>query len=189
MGFEVEKKRKNEGELWDQYDKSSYSKPVRTDSIIQPKSGNSARQGKSTVNTYKKKTSSGMSGPSASSGRQKSSAASVVIVFAVIMVCCAIFFSSAYDRRRTVSKQSEPMNSSLKLSLLSSMVPFPSGMKYDYHEMNGLTLTIYVKGNADTSVTDYLSSSTFALGLAEQANRVKFVEEETGKEYTFERAK
>ena len=84
-------------------------------------------------------------------------------------------------------KNSAPISKSMRESLLADMVPLPSGMEFAGFEMQGTALTVYVSGKEKTTASDYIISASFALRLMEEANNVRFVEEDTGREYLFDK--
>ena len=192
MGFEVEdnkKSRQNKGELWDQYGNHSYTEPIRTNKILKPAPKTKARAGQ--VSGAGKGQTPGADirqAKKTAAPAQKSSPMLLCFSLAAIAILISFAFNGISRSNRSVSVETPVFQTDgVRLSTLSSMVPLPEGMRFSSYEMDGLTLKYYLKGKAETDRIDYITSSVFALRIAESANKVTFIEEDTGKEYTFER--
>ncbi len=111
----------------------------------------------------------------------------ILIVMAVVAICMAIVIVTFSGRQRQRESESKPIGLTTRLSYLGETVPLPTGMEYDAYDWTDPTLYIYVKGDVETAEIDYLSSRIFAMRFIEEADEVIFVEEDTGKQYEFQR--
>ena len=108
-----------------------------------------------------------------------------VIIVAILAIGIALLGRAFSARQQQV--EHKPIAITTRLAFLGNTVPVPEGMEYDSYDWVEPTLTIYLKGDAETSDSDYFTSRVFALRLIEEANEVIFVEEDTGKVYAYQR--
>lgn len=180
MGFEVDNSRRDDQDLWDikkepatrpvkDGPRPSVKQPIRTAPVQRTGAIQTKAPGQTEVKV-------------AFAAKQ-----TTLIVMAVVAICMAIAIVTFSGRQRQRESESKPIALTTRLSYLGETVPLPTGMEYDAYDWTDPELYIYVKGDVETAEIDYLSSRIFAMRFIEEADKVIFVEEDTGKQYEFQR--
>ena len=181
MSFDVDKNnRYAPKDLWDRREDTGLTKPVREKKGRAEKLAKASPSPSRTAGTPSK----------APANARAAKVLLILILTVVIMILAAGFLLLQYNTRRSGPVESvSPINRIYMTALMDSL-SYPKGMEFDSYEaqliVKPYSLEIHLKGNADTTPSDYFTCSQFVLRTVKGMGSVTFIEDDTGKQYKFE---